>query len=50
MNKERITKFFFSSCWNTDIRLFNFYRKRGLGPDQSHCNQSRIWFRLHTTL
>jgi len=25
-----------SSCWNTDIRLFDFYSKRGLGPNQSH--------------
>ena len=24
-----------SSCWPTDIRLFDYYRKRGLGPDQS---------------
>ena len=22
-----------SSCWTTDIRSFDFYRKRGLGPD-----------------
>jgi len=36
-----------ASCWNTDIRLFDFYR---LGPDQSHYNQSRLWSRLHTTL
>jgi len=28
-----------SSCWPTDIRLFDFYRKRGLGPDQSRYNQ-----------
>jgi len=39
-----------SSCWNTDIRLFDFYRKRGLGPDESHYNQSRRRSRLQTTL
>jgi len=39
-----------SGCWTTDIRLFDFYRKRGLGPDQSHYTQSRLWPRLHTTL
>jgi len=38
-----------SSCWTIDIRLFDFYRKRGLGPDQSHY-QSRRWSLLHTTL
>ena len=38
-----------SSCWTTNIRLFDFYRKRGLGPDQSHYNQSRLWSRLQTT-
>ena len=40
------------SCWLTDIdiRLLDFYRKWGLGPDQSHYNQSQLWFRLHTTL
>jgi len=27
-----------SSCWTTDIRLFDFYRKWGHGPDQSHYN------------
>ena len=30
--------------------MFGFYRKRGLGLDQSHYNQSRLWSRLHTTL
>ena len=25
-------------------------KKRRLGPDQSHCNQSRFWSILHTTL
>jgi len=39
-----------TSCLPTDIRLFDFYRKRGLGPDQSHYNQSRLWSRLHTTI
>ena len=39
-----------SSCWPTDIRLLDFCRKRALGPDQSHYNQSRLWSRLHTTL
>jgi len=39
-----------SSCWPTVIWLFYFYRKRGLGPDQSHYNQLRLWSRLHTTL
>jgi len=39
-----------SSCWTTDIRLFVFYRIRGLGPEQSHYNQSRLWSRLQTTL
>jgi len=34
----------------TDFRLFDFYRKRVLGPDQSHYNQSRLWSRLHITL
>jgi len=29
---------------------FDFYRKRGLGPDHSHHNQSRRWSRLHTAL
>ena len=38
------------SCWPTDIRLFDFYRKRGLGPVYSHYNQSRLWSTLHTTL
>ena len=32
-----------SSCWTIDIRLFDFYRKRGLGPDQIHYNHSRVW-------
>ena len=31
-----------SSC--TDIRLFDFYSKRGLGPDQSQYNQSWVQF------
>jgi len=31
-------------CWNTDIRLFDFNSKRGLGPDQSHYNQSWAQF------
>jgi len=35
-----------SSCATTDIRLFDFYGKRGLGPDQSHYDQSRLWSRL----
>ena len=39
-----------SRCWPTYIRLFGCYRKRGLGPDQSHYNQSWLWARLHTTL
>ena len=39
-----------SSCWPADIRLFEFYRKRRLGPNQSHYNQSRLWSRLQTTL
>ena len=38
-----------SSCWPTDMRLFDFHKKRGLGPDQSHYIQSRLWSRLHTT-
>ena len=29
---------------------FDFYRKRGLGPDHSHHNRSRLWSRLHTAL
>jgi len=29
---------------------FNFYKKRGLGPDHSHHNRSRLWSRLHTAL
>ena len=33
-----------SSCSNTDIRLFDFYSKRGLGPDQSHYKQSWAQF------
>jgi len=33
-----------SSCWNTDIRLFGLCSKRGLGPDQSHYNQSWAQF------
>ena len=28
-----------SSCWTDDIRLFDFYRKQGLGPDKSHYKQ-----------
>ena len=39
-----------SSCWTTEIRLFDFCRKRGLGPDQSHYNQSRLGSRLQSTL
>ena len=39
-----------SICWTIDIQLFDFYRKRGLGADQSHYNQSRRWSWLHTTL
>ena len=39
-----------SSCWTTDILLFDFYRKRELGPDQSHYKQSRLWSRTQTTL
>jgi len=39
-----------SSCWTIDIQLFDFYRKRGLGADQSHYNRSRRWSWLHTTL
>ena len=38
-----------SSCWTIDIPLFDFYRKLGLGPDQSHYNQSRRWSWLQTT-
>jgi len=38
-----------SSCWTADIRLFDFYRKRGLGPDQSPYNQSRLWSRSQIT-
>ena len=34
-----------SSCWLTDVRLFDFNWKRGLGLDQSHYNQSRLWCR-----
>jgi len=49
VNKESY-RILISSCWTTDIQLFDFYRKRGLGPDQSHCNQSRLWSRLQTTL
>jgi len=30
--------------------LFDFHRKLGLGPDQSHYNQSRRWSWLQTTL
>jgi len=39
-----------SSRWTIDVWLFGFYRKLGLGPDQSHCNQSRRWSWLQTTL
>ena len=39
-----------SSCWTTDSRFFDFYRKRELGPDKSHYKQSRLWSRLQTTL
>ena len=39
-----------TSCWPTDIGLFDFYRKRGLSPDQNHYNQSPLWSRLHITL
>ena len=39
-----------SSCSNTDSRLFDFYSKQGLGPDQSHYKQSRRWSWLQTTL
>jgi len=39
-----------SSCCAIDIRLFDFCRKQGLGLDQSHYIQSRLWSRLHTTL
>ena len=38
------------SCSTIDIRLFDFYGKGGLGPDQSHYDQSRLWSRLQTTL
>ena len=35
-------------------RPFQFFKKNtyayGLGPDQSHYNQSRLWSRLHNTL
>ena len=34
----------------TDNLLFDFYRKRGHGPDRNHYNQSWIWSRLQTTL
>jgi len=30
--------------------IVRFFRKRGLGPDQSQYYQSRLWSRLHTTL
>ena len=33
-----------SSCWNTEIRLSDFYSKRGVGPDQSHYKQSWAQF------
>ena len=33
-----------SSCWNTEIRLSDFYSKRGFGPDQSHYKQSWAQF------
>jgi len=39
-----------SSCQTTHVRLLDFYRKRGLGPDQIHYNNSRLWSRLHNTL
>jgi len=48
-------RFLRSSCWLTDIRLFDFYRKRGLGLDQlrptrgPHAAQSKVFaarFRL----
>ena len=38
------------SCWTTDIWLFEYYRKWGIGPDQSHHNKSWLWSRLQTTL
>ena len=50
-NEQRKSyRFLISSCWTIDIRLFDFYRKRGLGPDQSHYNQSRRWSWLQTAL
>ena len=49
-SKQRNTEILISSCWTLDIRLFDFYRKRGLGPDQIHYNHSLLWSRLHTTL
>jgi len=38
------------SCSTTDIRLFDFYGKGGLGPDQSRYDQVRLWSRLQTKL
>ena len=47
-NKQRKSyRILISSCWPADIWLFDFHRKRELGPDQSHYNQSRLWYRLH---
>ena len=50
MNKERVTGFLYQAVEPTTSDCSIFYRKRGLGPDQSHYNQSRRWFWLQTTL
>jgi len=51
VNEQRKSyRILISSCRTTDIRLLDFYRKRGLGPDQCHYNQSRLCSRLQTTL
>jgi len=49
MNKERVTEFLYQAVDLPTSDCSIFYRKRGLGPDQNHYNQSRLWFRLHTT-
>ena len=49
-NKERVTEFFNQAVQLPTSDCSIFTETRGLGPDQSHYNPSRLWSRLQTTL
>jgi len=50
-NKERVTGFLYQAVeLPTSDRSIFFTENEGLGPDKSHCNQSRRWSWLQSTL